>query len=84
MMAEYNGIRDSVSQIMAMKKRDLNGVAVVTNFIRRRVQPLLDRQHYGFEYTGPEDPARMTTKELSDGKILHSVQLVLRLVEKMP
>lgn len=31
----------------------------MANFIHRWVQPLKVREHFGFEYTGPEDLSRM-------------------------
>ena len=59
-----------------MKDQGLNGVVVVANFIRHRVQPLQERVHYGFEYTGPEDPTRATSVELNE-EVLERIHGVL-------
>ena len=76
-VTELEGIRPFLKQIRAMKDQGLSGVGVVASFIRRRVQPLEERIHYGFEYTGPEDPARVTTNELMKDEVLERIQNVL-------
>ena len=44
---------------------------VVSSFLRRRVQPLKERENYGFEYSGAEDPSRMVpVLELTDEEVL--------------
>jgi hypothetical protein len=67
---EIEGIRPFLIQIRTMKDQGLSGVGVVTSFIRRRVQPLKDRVHYSFEYTGCQDPTWVTSVELPEGEIL--------------
>jgi hypothetical protein len=57
---EIEGIRPFLNQIRSMKDQGLRRVGVVASFIRRRVQPLKDRVHYNFEYTGCQDPTRLT------------------------
>jgi hypothetical protein len=49
---EIEGICLFLNQIRVMKDQGLSGVGVVVSFIRRRVQPLQDRVHYDFKYTG--------------------------------
>ena len=56
-----------------MKDQGLNGVGVVSSFIRCRVQPLYERVHYGFEYIGPKDLARVTTDELTEDEVLERI-----------
>ena len=67
-----------------MKDQGLNGVGVVTSFIRHRVQPLQERVHYGFEYTRPEVPTRVTNIELTEGEVLERIQGVLQAVSVIP
>jgi len=67
-----------------MKDQGLSGVRVVANFIRHQIQPLQERIHYGFEYTGPEDPTRVTTNELTEGEVLERIQNVLASVQVIP
>lgn len=81
---ELEWIRLHVNQIKALKNRGLNGVTVVASFMRRQIQPLQQRQHYGFEYTGTTDPARVTTEELSDADLLERLQHVLAGVSALP
>jgi hypothetical protein len=40
--------------------------------------------HYGFEYTRPEDPARVTTVELIEDEVLERIQGVLQAVSVIP
>jgi hypothetical protein len=67
-----------------MKDQGLSGVGVVASFIRRQVQPLKDRVHYGFEYTGCQDPTRVTSNELSEGEVLERLQDILGVVSVIP
>ena len=81
---ELEGIRPFPKQLLAMKDQGLNGVGVVTNFIRHRVQPLQKRVQYGFEYIGPQDPCRVTTEELIEDEVLERIQDILQAVLVIP
>ena len=70
---ELEGICPFLKQLSAMKDQGLNGVGVVTSFIRRRVQPLQERVHYGFEYIRLKDPAWVTADELSENEVLERI-----------
>ena len=83
-VTELEGIRPFLKQIRAMKDQGLSGVGVVANFIRRRIQPLQERIHYGFKYTGLEDPAWVTADELTEGEVLKRIQNVLVSVQTIP
>ena len=74
---ELEGIRPFLKQLTPMKDQGLNGVGVVTSFIRHRVQPLQERVHYGFEYIRPNDPTRVTTDELIENEVLERIQDIL-------
>ena len=67
-----------------MKDQGLSGVRVVASFIRRRVQPLQERIHYGFKYIRLEDPTQVTTDELMEGEVLERIQNVLTSVQVIP
>ena len=67
---EHEGIQPFLKQLSVMRDQGLNGIGIVTSFIRRWVQPLQERVHYGFEYTESQDPARVTTDELSEEEVL--------------
>ena len=81
---ELEGICPFLKQIRAMKDQGLSGVGVVASFIRHRVQPLKERINYGFEYTRPEDPSRVTTNELTKDKVLERIQNVLASIQVIP
>ena len=81
---ELEGICPFLKQIRAMKDQGLSGARLVASFIRRRVQPLQKRIHYGFEYTGPKGHAQVTTDELSEVEVLERIQNVLVSVQVIP
>ena len=81
---KLEGIHPFLKQIRAMKDQGLSGVGVVASFIRRRVQPLQERIHYGFKYIRLEDPAWVTTDELMEGEVLERIQNVLVSVQVIP
>ena len=81
---ELKGIHPFLKQIRAMKDQGLSGVGVVASFIRHRIQPLQERIHYGFEYTGPKDPSLVTADELMEGEVLERIQNVLTSVQVIP
>jgi hypothetical protein len=70
---EKEQIKPHLLKIQTLKNKGLNGFAILANFIKRRVQPLEDMVHYGFEYLGIEDPTRMLSEELSDEEVLTRV-----------
>ena len=40
--------------------------------------------HYGFEYTGPQDRARVTSEELTEDEVLERIQGVLQAISVIP
>ena len=74
---KLEGIRLFLKQLSTMKDQGINGVGVVTSFIRLRVQPLQERVHYGFEYIRPNDPTQVTTNELIEDEVLERIQDIL-------
>jgi hypothetical protein len=54
-----------------MKQQGLTGFSIIASYLRRQVQPLKAREHYGFEYAGTEDPSWMVpTWELTEEDVL--------------
>jgi len=63
----------------------LTGNGIVASFLRRRVQPLMQRVHFGFEYTGSLDPSRLILDaELSEEIVLERLGWILSGVSMMP
>ena len=52
---EVSSLKPLFERIGALKLRGLTGVGIVASFIRHRIQPLMARDRFGFEYTGPAD-----------------------------
>nr|XP_034570691.1 uncharacterized protein LOC117835459 [Setaria viridis] len=56
-------------QIAKLKALGLTGVNVAASFLKRRIQPLQKRAHLGGEYTGFNDPSRMSPDDISDDDV---------------
>ena len=62
-----------------LKQQGLTSFGIVLSFLRRRVQPLKEREHLGFEYFRAEDPSRMVLAlELTDEEVLEHLQKMLK------
>ena len=70
-MAEVQAIQPFLDRISTLKQQGLTGFGIVLSFLRHRVQPLKEREHLGFEYSGVEDPSCMVPAlELTDEEVL--------------
>lgn len=58
-----------LGKIVALKKCRLTGVHVAASFLKQRVQPLQLCPTWGFEYSGMDDPSRMSPEDISDEEI---------------
>src|SRR3954466_12755227 len=59
-------------------KDELTGGQLISVFVKRRVQPLQHRVRPMWQYTGPDDSTRCSSKEFSDGDLLCPVQQVMK------
>ena len=62
-------ITDLLLQISELRSLGLTGINVAASFLKRKVQPLQQRAHWGFEYTGFDDPSRMSPEDVSDDDV---------------
>ena len=70
---------------MYLKQQGLTGFRIISSFLRRRVQPLKERDNYGFEYSRVEDPSRMVLAlEFTDEEVLERLQKMLKGVSVVP
>ena len=68
---ESQAIKPFLERICTLKQQGLTGFGIVSSLLRRRVQPLKERENLGFEYSGVEDPSRMVPAlELTDEEVL--------------
>ena len=73
-----------MERICALKQQGLTGFGIISSFLRRRVQPLEERENYSFEYSGV-DPSRMVLAlELTDEEVLERLQKMLKGVSVVP
>jgi hypothetical protein len=71
-------VKELLDNIEAQKKKGVTGASVMFAFYKCRVQPIQQHHRLGFKYTGPADPSRMCTEELSDEAALQRFQRARR------
>ena len=85
MSDELQAIQPFLEWISTLKQQGLTGFGIVSSFLRRRVQPLKERENFGFEYSGAEDPSRMVPNlELTDEEVLERLQKMLKGASVVP
>ena len=78
-------IKPFLERICTLKQQGLTGFGIISSFLRRRVQPLKEREHFGFEYSEVEDPSRMVpVLRLTDEEVLERLQKMLKGVTVVP
>ena len=74
-----------LERICTLKQQGLTGFGIISSFLHRRVQPLKERENYGFEYSRVEDPSRMVPAlELTNEEVLEHLQKMLKGVSVIP
>jgi hypothetical protein len=82
---ELKKIQPLLDRIRILKQQGLNGLGIIASYLRRQIQPLKAREHYGFEYSGAEDPSRMVPAlELTDEEVLERLKKILKGVSVIP
>lgn len=67
-----------LAEITNLKDRGPTTEAMVIDFMFKNIQPLKDRVHPAYLYTGVRDPSRVTNKWISEEDVLGRVEMMLR------
>jgi hypothetical protein len=67
-----------LAEIYALKNRGLTAEAIVVDYVFKNIQPLKDRVHPAYLYTGVNDPSRITIKRISEDDVLSWVDSMLQ------
>jgi hypothetical protein len=67
--------------VKALRKARLRDEHVAFSFMKRRVQPLMARDHLDYDYTGAIDSSRMPGVEIDDDVI---IEMSRRIFKDMP
>jgi hypothetical protein len=59
----------TAAKIKALREAGLRAEHVAFSFMKRKVQPLMDRDTLGYQYTGDDDTSRMPGDEVDDDDI---------------
>jgi hypothetical protein len=82
---ELQAIKPLLERIRTLKQQGLTGFGIIASYMRRRVQPLKEREHLSFEYSGVEDPSWMVPAlELTEEEVLERLRKVLKGVTIVP
>jgi hypothetical protein len=82
---ELQAIKPLLERIRTLKQQGLTSFGIIASYMHRRVQPLKEREHLGFEYSGAEDPSRMVSAlELTKEEVLEHLKKVLKGVTIVP
>ena len=77
-MDEYFQILELLKRITKLKAKGLTAERVAYSFMKRRVQPLMQRELLGYEYTGADDTSRMSLEEISDDVVMLRLGRIFR------
>jgi hypothetical protein len=69
-MQEGIQLPELMQKIKALREVGLRAEHVAFSFMKRRVQPLMDRDTLGCQYTGDKDTSRMPNNEVDDDDIV--------------
>ena len=84
-MDELQAIKSFLERICTLKQQGLTGFGIISSFLRRRVQPLKERENYGLEYSRAEDPSCLVpVLELTGEEVLERLQKMLKGVSVVP
>lgn len=82
---ELAAIHPLLDRLALVKEYGLTGNNIVASFIRRQVQPLMQREHFGFEYTEINDSSHIKeVVELSDEELIERMEQILASVPCTP
>ena len=83
-MQECIQIPELLAKIAQKKAQGLTAERVAFSFMKRRVQPLMQREHLGFEYTGADDGSRLSSEEISDDLVMERLQKIFKNLHGIP
>lgn len=75
---ECNDIPELMSMISGVKQRGLTAMAVTVSFVARTIQPIKDRVHPAFEFSGRLDPARETSRGFDSDEVMRRVGTMMK------
>jgi N-acyl-D-aspartate/D-glutamate deacylase len=67
-----------LAEVAGLKDRGLTAEGVVIDVVFKNIQPLKDRVHPAYLYTGVRDPSRVINMHISEENVLNWVVMMLR------
>ena len=83
-MEECLHIPELLKRIKELKNKGLIAERVAFSFMKRRIQPLMKREHLGYEYSGLDDASRMSADDISNDVVMERLQKVFKNLDGMP
>jgi len=73
-----------LSKIKDLRDSGVTGASMMWSWLRRRVQPLQKREHFGYEYLAEGDPSRLSGDELLEADALRMLRRAVHGMEAVP
>jgi hypothetical protein len=67
-----------LEKVKALRKARLRAEHVAFSFMKRRIQPLMARDHLGYEYTVVDDTSRLLEEEVDDELIVERLGRIFK------
>ena len=77
-MHECLQVPDLLKKITELKQKGLTAERVAFNFMKHRIQLLMQRVHLSYKYTGVDDPSRMSPEEICDELVMERLQKIFK------
>jgi hypothetical protein len=77
-MQEGIPLPELLKNIKALREAGLRTEHVAFSFMKRRVQPLMDRDTLGYQYRGDNDTSRMPSEEVDDDDIVERLGKIFK------
>jgi hypothetical protein len=77
-MQEGIELPELLQEIKALREAGLRAEHVAFSFMKRRVQPLMERDILGYQYTGDKDTSRMPGNKVDDEDIVERLDRIFK------
>ena len=76
-------ITELLARIANLREKNMNGDAVMLDWMKRRIQMLQARETLSFQYQGTTDSSRYSEEAILDEEVFSQVQRLLRNIKKV-
>ena len=82
-MEECFQIPELLQQRVTLKEKGLTAERVAFSLMKCHVQPLMQREHLGFQYTSLDDASRISAEKISDDEVMERLQRIFKNIDRV-